>query len=139
MRNDWRKAAIGGDSGEIARLIEDGADIDARDRYGQTALMLAACRGRGEAVRLLLMRGAAPDVTAKYGLSALMLAAIGRHAAVARQLLAAGADTQLQGSGAPGFAGKTARDLAVDAGLAELAAEMARAAAAPPSGGTTRH
>jgi hypothetical protein len=64
------------------------------------------------------------DVTAKYGLSALMLAVLNGHADVARELARAGADLSLLGSGAPGFAGRTARDLAAARGMHELAAEL---------------
>jgi ankyrin repeat protein len=38
------------------------------------------------------------------------------HADIARLLASAGADLDLQGSGAPGFAGKTALDMATDQG-----------------------
>ena len=127
MRANWYEAAVGGHSKSIARLIAEGADVDSLDRYGQTALMLAALRGRDDVVRVLLANGADKNVTAKYGLSALMLAAINRREDIARQLVDTGADLSIRGSGAPGFAGKTAQDLAKDAGLGELAAYIARA------------
>ncbi len=132
MRDDWRKAAIGGDSRVIERLLAEDADIDSRDRYGQTALMLATLHGRDEAVRLLLEKGADMDVTAKYGLSALMLAVINRHTGIGKQLVDAGANTLMRGSGAPGFAGKTAHQLAEYGGLADLAAYIARAEGLDP-------
>ena len=56
-----------------------------------------------------------------------MLAVINRHPDIARQLVDAGADLSTQGSGAPGFADKTAQDLATDAGLGELATYIADA------------
>lgn len=126
MRANWREAAIAGDSKTIARLIADGDDIG-RDRYGQTALMHAALHGRDEVLRILLLNGASMDVTAKYGLSPLMLAVINHHTEIARQLVDAGADLLIRGTGAPGFAGKTAQDLANDRDLGELAAYIARA------------
>lgn len=127
MRNDWRNAAVTGDAPGIARLLDDGTNIDCRDRYGQTALMLAAEYGREEVASLLLERGADRDITAKFGLSAIMLATINRHEGIVRQLADAGANTRLRGTGAPGFAGKTARDLARDAGLSDLADYIAHA------------
>lgn len=126
MRGDWRNAAIVGDSSAIARFLAEGIDGNERDRYGQTALMLAALYGQAEVVRVLLEHGVELDVTAKYGLSALMLAVVNRHTEVAKQLVDAGANTQLCGSGAPGFAGKTARELAEHGGLSELADYITR-------------
>lgn len=127
MRDDWRNAAVEGDRPIIERMLDVGAMIDARDRYGQTALMLAALHGREEVVELLLRHGAALDVTAKHNLSALMLAAINGRIGIAKRLVDAGANLELSGSGAPGFAGKTARDLAEHAGHADLVAYIAEA------------
>ena len=72
--------------------------------------------------------GAALDVTAKYGLSATMLAVVNQHEQVARALADAGANLCLVGSGAPGFAGKTAAQLAAELNLGELAKALS-----PPS------
>jgi len=98
---------------ELRDLLDRGADIDSRDKYGQTALMLAASAGWEQVVELLIERGAALNHTAKYGLSALMLAVVRGHTNVVRKLAGAGADLGLRGTGAPGFAAKTALDLAV--------------------------
>jgi ankyrin repeat protein len=98
--------------------------VNARDRYGQTALMRAAHAGHREIVEILIAHRADLDITAKYGLSALMLAVIAGHADVARLLVQAGADRSLRGTGAPGFADKTAHDLAVERGMRELAAAL---------------
>ena len=127
MRQEWRDAALAGDEASVMRLLAAGADVDAKDGYGQTALMLAATHGNDGVVRVLLAQGADTDITAKYGLSALMLAVINRHVNSARQLVDAGADLSSTGSGAPGFAGKTALDLAQHGGLTELAAYIAAA------------
>ncbi len=116
MIRDWERAVRAGDVENVRRLADLGANIDAKDRYGQTALMIAAKYGRTAAMRLLLERGAALDVTAKYGLSALMLATVNRHPEIVRNLVDAGADLTLRGSGAPGFHKKTALDLARDGG-----------------------
>ncbi len=91
-----------------------GAHIDARDEHGQTGLMQAAHAGHCQVVEWLIMHGADLDHTAKYGLSALMLAVVNGHVDVVRALTDAGADTGTRGVGAPGFAGQTALDLALD-------------------------
>jgi ankyrin repeat protein len=83
--------------------------------------MLAATRGHLAAVQVFIEAGAALDTTAKYGLSATMLAVINRHGDVARALAEAGADLRLVGTGAPGFAGKNASDIALESGQTDLA------------------
>ena len=121
MTRAWEQAVRAGDLAALRQMLDDGADIDARDQHGQTALMRAAHDGRLEVVRLLIARGAALNVAAKYHLTALMLAVIAGHSEVARTLVEAGADVTLRGSGTPGFAGRTARDLAAARGDGDLA------------------
>lgn len=124
MDPEFERAATEGDVAALEARVEAGADVNAKDRYGQSALMLAAHRGHLKAVATLLRLGANPDLTAKFGLSALMLAIMGGHEAVARALAQGGADQGLRGTGAPGFAGKTARDLAREHGMTALAEEL---------------
>jgi uncharacterized protein len=112
MTSEWRDAVRRGSVDELERLLASGAAIDARDEHGQTALMLAAREGRAQSAAWLVGHGATLDVTAKYGLSALMLAVVNGHVDVVQTLVRAGANLELQGTGAPGFAGKTALDLA---------------------------
>lgn len=121
MEREWQAAVETGDATAVERLLERGCDPDSKDRYGQTALMLAALHGHLEVAATLVRAGANLDHTAKYHLSALMLAVINRRVAIAELLVNAGADTRLEGTGAPGFAGKTALDLAEDLGRPELA------------------
>jgi ankyrin repeat protein len=117
----WEAAARRGDTASIRARLAEGADVNARDRHGQTALMLAAQAGHADAVDALIVGGADLNVTAKYTLTALMLAVVAGHAEVARRLARAGADLGVKGSGAPGFAGKTASDLAAARGFTDLA------------------
>ena len=99
-------------------------NVNKRDRYGQTRLMEAARTGDLDAVRQLIAGGAELNHTAKYGLSALMLAVLNGHADVVQALARAGAQQDLRGTGAPGFAGKTARDLANAQGDPALVAAL---------------
>ena len=118
----WEKAVASGDAESARALLAKGTDVNARDRHGQTALMLAAHAGHRELVEVLIAHRANLNVTAKFGLSALMLAIVADHAGIAGLLAHAGADLSLRGSGAPGFAGKTAHDLAVARNMTELSA-----------------
>jgi ankyrin repeat protein len=116
----WERAVRGGDVETVRGLLRTAGHVDARDRYGQTAVMLAAHHGHREIVELLIEAGADLNVAAKYNLTALMLAIVAGHAAVAGVLIRAGADLAVRGAGAPGFAGKTAYDLAVAREMREL-------------------
>jgi ankyrin repeat protein len=120
MTPQWEDAVGRGAVRELTELLALGADVDAKDRHGHTALMIAARDGRQDVAGLLVKHGASLDHTAKYGLSALMIAVVRRHADVVRTLAEAGACLTLRGTGAPGFAGKTAMDLASEIGDAEL-------------------
>ena len=51
----------------------------------------------------------------RFNLSALMLAVINGRDAIVGVLADAGADRTIRGTGAPGFAGKTALDIALEA------------------------
>ena len=124
MTAEWEDAVRRGDVARLSAMLTSGEKVDSRDRHGQTALMIAAAQGRDEVVRLLIDAGAALDVTAKYGLSALMIAVVRGHSGVVELLVAAGADSALRGTGAPGFAGKTALDLARDRGDAAAVAAL---------------
>lgn len=121
-RLDWERAAKEGDVRTLDRMLRAGYDIDKRDGFSQTALMRAAHAGQSETVGWLIQHGAALDHTAKFGLSALMLSVIAGRPQIARLLAKAGADKTLKGTGAPGFDGKTAADLAAERGDKRLAA-----------------
>jgi ankyrin repeat protein len=120
MRKDWRDAALSGNCARLEAVLADGGDIDAKDKFGQTALMLAARHGQAGIVEILLGAGAQLDVTAKYGLSAVMLAVINHHEDIARTLAGAGADLTLRGTGDAGFFDKTAADIALENGQLAL-------------------
>lgn len=124
MHVDWEAAIKRGDVVAVRAILDRGVDINGRDRYGQTGLMLAARAGHRDVVEALIERRADLNVTAKFGLSALMLAVVAGHAQIARILARAGADLSKRGTGAPGFANLTARDLAMARGMCELSEEL---------------
>lgn len=122
MTPDWQAAVRTGDLAQLQTLRAAGADLDAKDEHGQTALMNVARDGRTAIVRWLIAEGADLNHTAKFHLSALMLAVINGRDAIVGHLVDAGADRSLRGSGAPGFDGKTALDIASAADRAIMVA-----------------
>ncbi|MGH9873338.1 MAG: ankyrin repeat domain-containing protein [Pyrinomonadaceae bacterium] len=71
---DLRKAAEKGDLAKVHQLLSKGADVNAGDGKGVTALMLAAGKGRAEIVQALLDAGADVEARDNNGLTAAMLA-----------------------------------------------------------------
>jgi len=120
VNRDWLEATSAGDVGRVLALLDAGADIDALDKHGQTALMNAAHRGDAALVQALAARGANLDHTAKYRLTALMLAVIACRPEVVRILVAAGADRQIRGSN--GQFARTPLQYAEEHGMSELVA-----------------
>ena len=123
----WEDAVRRGDIEIVRDLLTPDVDPNARDRYGQTGVMLAAHGGHLAIVRLLIEHGVDLNITAKYGLSAVVLAVVAGHEEIALALARAGTDLSLRGTGAPGFAAKTAADLAQERGLNQLANALAPA------------
>jgi ankyrin repeat protein len=62
------------------------ANVNARDDFGSTALMLAARRGKMDLVQLLLAKGADPKAKNCHGETAASLAQFGGYPAVAQRL-----------------------------------------------------
>ncbi len=80
-----------GETGNIEAWLAAGAEVDAKDEKGVTALMHASAEGHTESVEVLLDAGADVDAQANDGLTALMVVARG-NTETARALLEAGAD-----------------------------------------------
>ncbi|MGO8912904.1 MAG: ankyrin repeat domain-containing protein [Bradyrhizobium sp.] len=80
-----------------SELLDYGASIDARDRFGARPLSHAAKFGHLEMVDLLLARGAPIDARNLAGATALYFAAEGGRTSVAQRLIERGADVNLTG------------------------------------------
>ena len=83
-----------GDAAAVTTLLDKGADVNARFRYGATALFKAAERGNVEVTKVLIDRGA--DVKVKdtfYNATAMTWALDGNHVEVVRLLLQKDADS----------------------------------------------
>jgi len=83
------EAARKGDAAEVKALLDKGADVNAKFRYGATALFKAAERGNTDVVKVLIERGA--DVNVKdtfYGATALSWALQKGHTGVIIAILA---------------------------------------------------
>ena len=103
------------DPATVQALLAAGADVNARDGQGRSALMWATRGSRSmEVIGLLLAARPAVNVTDRNGWSALMYAAQAGYFAAARDLLAAGADPSLKND-----AGQDALALAQQAKSAE--------------------
>jgi Ankyrin repeats (3 copies) len=88
LNDQFWEAVRRGDAAAVTSLLDKGADVNAKFRYGTTALFKAAERGNVEVVKILLARGA--DVTVKdtfYGATAMTWALQNGHAEVVRELL----------------------------------------------------
>src|SRR5437016_3385582 len=78
-------------------LLDHGASVDARDRFGGRPLSHAARFGHLPMVDLLLARGAPLNARNLAGATALFFAVEGNHTPVAQRLIERGADVNLAG------------------------------------------
>lgn len=91
-------AADAGNAEILQILLQTGADVDAADSNGNTALMDASLRGYEAIVQQLLDAGANVDMVARRGRTALLSACLWGKAGVVDQLLSAGADPNARSS-----------------------------------------
>jgi ankyrin repeat protein len=87
-------AARAGDAAAVKTALDKGADVNAKFRYGATALFKAAEKGHTEVVRLLLERGADANIKDTfYGATAMTWALSNKHVGVVSALLDKGAES----------------------------------------------
>ena len=85
-------AASNGDINAVKRLLNEGADVNAKNSDNWTALTKAARDGNTEIVKLLIEKGADVHAKAYKGYSALMVAALGGNTEIVKLLIEKGAD-----------------------------------------------
>lgn len=106
-------AAMRRDTTRVRALLRDGADVNAAQGDGMTALHWSALHGDAAQARMLVVAGARLDVTTRNGAyTPLHLASRGGRASVVSALLAAGADV----NAATASGGATALHMAAGTG-----------------------
>ncbi len=119
------EAAERGDLEAVRALLRQGADVNAAQGDGMTALHWAGLNGHAEMAEVLLYAGARPDATTRLGgYRPLHLAARNGHAEVLATLLARGSDPN-----APTVTGARALHFAAASGSAETVSALLAAGA----------
>ena len=123
------QSAERGNLTDVQDALNDGADVNAKNDIGFTALMRASYGGYtygsyAEIVKLLLDKGADVNIKTDKGITALMEASSGGHAEVVKLLLAKGADINVKNS-----KGETALMIVKDNGQTEIVDMLERAGA----------
>lgn len=92
---DLHSIVRSGDIEALRRAVDGGADINARDPWGRTALIVALQQGRAATVESLISQGADISLTDAWGRTPLLVATQLKNTAAVRLLLARGADVNL--------------------------------------------
>ena len=91
----WHKNISVGDTALVKRLLDEGADINAKDG-GLTLLTKAATEGYLKTAKLLIDKGAEIDARTNEGTSALMVASSGGYTKIVELLVNAGANAKIK-------------------------------------------
>ena len=126
LNDDLLMASYEGNAERIKELLRKGADINARDRRGRTALMNASSDGNKNIVEFLLDAGAKVDMRDREGNTALLIASrnaygdsIEENKAIIRLLIKRGADLRLKNK-----KGLTALDMTRDESIKDFIKEI---------------
>src|SRR5262245_33297329 len=135
-RSDVADAVMKGDKARLVALLQQKADVNARQIDGATALHWAVYRADLDSLDLLIKAGAQVDAKNREGVTALHMASLYGNSRIIDRLLKAGADATQKGP-----AGETMLMLAARNGSPEaitlLAAAGADVNAKEPIRGTT--
>jgi ankyrin repeat protein len=93
LNDQFYEAVRKGDAAAVTALLDKGADVNAKFRYGTTALFKAAERGNPEVTKVLLDRGAEVNIKDTfYGATPISWALQNDHLDVVRLLLQKGSE-----------------------------------------------
>jgi ankyrin repeat protein len=93
----YKKTDINLTNDELERLIKEGADINAKDDYKMTPLLLATYYNNFEISKLLVERKVNIDERNIYGVTALSFAIVNNNFEICELLINAGADVNARG------------------------------------------
>lgn len=97
-RDDLSPLLLTSDKGIVQLLIDHGAKLDIKDKYGWTPLMYASFQGNSDLVKFYIDSGIDPNIQdTTYKNTALMLASGLEHFEVVKLLLEHGADPNIKG------------------------------------------
>jgi ankyrin repeat protein len=92
-KNEWFFKSLEFSSHDyMQRLLAEGADVNARDKYGSTPLVKVSCKGDHEKAAMLIEKGADVNAQGPGGMTALMSASSCRVPGVVKLLLDSKAD-----------------------------------------------
>ena len=89
------RAAENGDEQTVAKLLKNGANVDAGDSRGYGALYFSAYRGHKGIVLMLIEKGANVNIKGNTGYTPLHAAAMGGNSEIAELLLDHGAEVNV--------------------------------------------
>jgi len=111
-----REAAEGGDREKVRQILSWGkVEVNSQDKYGNTALILAAMNGRNEICGMILSKGCNVDIQDKDGNTALMIACRENLTDSVRVLLCQNADFSIRNND-----GRTAINFAKNSDIHKL-------------------
>jgi uncharacterized protein len=93
---DLLAAASAGDVGILQTMVESGADVNAKDMFGNTALIYAAAGGHMDLVRYLVAYGVQVNAKNQIGMTALQRAKMQGHSEIVALLKKYGAEDETQ-------------------------------------------